>query len=390
MKKWLINKVKYSPIVYNIYYYIGTFLLKILKLFVKADDRLILFSSFGGRKFDDSPRAIYEAMLSDNRFDNVKIIWAFINPSQHNIPRGLKISTDGISYYRKALKSRIWITNSSIERGLSFIGKKTFYFDTWHGTPLKKMGEDISKENKSFRSKGSWPVDVMTAQGEYEADIFSRVFDIPRDRFKIIGLPRNDKYDNYSDNYRQSLREHLGISHNKKVILYAPTFREYDNSSNGVELLLPINFQKWKEILEPLDFQLFFRAHYEVAKSMRIKEDGFIRDMSDYPILEDLMIASDILISDYSSIFFDYSIMDKPMFYFCYDYNLYEKERGLYFDIREWLLGAENEQELLDLLSNIDNEKSIKQTIKFRNNYVTSYGNATKQSLDIIAKELDL
>ena len=123
---------------------------------------------------------------------------------------------------------------------------------------------------------------------------------------------------------------------------------------------------------------------------MKIVDNDFIRDVSKYPKLEDLMIASDILISDYSSILFDYSIMDKPMICFCYDFEKYEQERGMYFDIRDYLDHVENEDDLLSLLLSIDTDKSVDKTIKFRNRFVTEYGEATSKTLDIISKELNI
>lgn len=385
----IINFVKYSPTVYKIYYFFGTFFLKLLRLIVRPNNNIILFSSFGGRKFDDSPRVIYEQMIQDERFHGFNVVWAFQEPSKFERYKLNSIKIDGLKYYITALKARVWITNSTIERGLSFKGKNTLYFDTWHGTPLKKMGSDAQENNKSFGAKGKWLVDIFTAQGEYESDIFSKAFNIPISNFAIIGLPRNDRLAIYSHLERRSIRAELGIDENTSVIFYAPTFREYIQSSNGIKLELPIDFKKWNERLRG-KFVVLFRAHYEVAKNMKIEESDFIHDVSNYPILNDLMIASDILISDYSSIFFDYSIMDKPMLCFCYDYERYQNERGMYFDIRDWLPYAENENELLEMLENLNYDECTQKTIKFRNQYVEAYGNASKQSLDIIAKELGL
>ena len=94
MKKRLLTLVKSSNQLYNCYFWIGTFLINILRLFVSQKDNLILFSSFGGRKFDDSPRAIYEEMIKDHRFENYELVWAFDNTNKFNIPRGKKIKTD--------------------------------------------------------------------------------------------------------------------------------------------------------------------------------------------------------------------------------------------------------------------------------------------------------
>lgn len=389
MKKYLFYIVKYVKWIYSLYYYCGNFLLFILKFFIKPDDKLILFISFGGKKFDDSPKSIYDTLLHDKRFDQYKLVWAFNNPEQFIIPRGEKIKTDTISYFITALKARVWITNSSVERGLSFKGKHTFYFNTWHGTPIKKMGTDIASTNKSFVSKGKSNYDIFTAQGKFEADIFSRVFNIRRENIKIIGLPRNDIFSSYTTKYHDEIKKKLNIAWDKKVILYAPTFREYE-SNGGMErvLTIPMQIDYWRRELSD-KYVLLFRAHYEVAKSMEIKDDDFIKNMSSYPCLEDLMIVSDVLISDYSSIFFDYSIMHKPMLCFTYDYERYSKERGMYFDIREYLPTAYDEDRLIELIKQTDLHIKNPLTIKFQQRYVTEFGDASNKAIDIIAEELN-
>lgn len=391
MKIDILYVVKYIKWLYQLYYYAGSFFLNVLRLFIKPDDNMILFISFGGRKFDDSPKAIYDQMISDVRFDNYKIVWAFRNPEKFNLPKGEKVKCDTFQYFLIALKARIWITNSSVERGLSFKGRNTFCFNTWHGTPIKKMGTDINDKNLSFKSKAKWNVDYFTCQGEYEKEIYCRVFSgLKKDNAHVIGLPRNDIYANYTEEYMLKLKNKLNIPDNKRVILYAPTYREFDKTvSMGVELSLPVQFEKWRETLGD-NYIVLFRAHYEVSEKLNIKNDDFIMDMSNYPQLEDLMIVSDILISDYSSIFFDYSIMHKPMIAFCYDYNRYTSERGLYFDIRRWLPSAENEDELLKLINKDNLVDYIKKTQEFQQSYVTSYGLATNKSLDVIYKELSL
>lgn len=391
MKKYLFYIVKYVRWIYTLYFYLGSFALKVLKAFVRPDDKLILFISFGGRKFDDSPKAIYDEMIKDARYKDYRIVWAFNNPDAFDVPRGEKVQCDTFAYFKTALKARVWISNSTVERGLDFKGKHTFYFDTWHGTPIKKMGSDINASNKSFKGRGNWAVDYFTCQGEFDADVFGRVFrTVGRDKMHVIGLPRNDVYANYTKEYMLSLRKKMGIPADEKVILYAPTFREYDKTdSMEVKVSVPMQLETWRKELGE-DYVLLFRAHYEVAKGLNIKDDDFVREMSGYPQLEDLMIVSDMLISDYSSIFFDYSIMPKPMLAFCYDYDKYASERGMYFDIREWLPSVDNENDLLALIKSGNVEEQIAKTKAFQQKYVIAFGTATKQSLDVIAKELKL
>ncbi|MBN8193797.1 CDP-glycerol glycerophosphotransferase family protein [Bacillus sp. NTK074B] len=391
MKKYLMTIVKLFKPLYTIYYWIGTLALSIIKYIVKPKDNLILFISFGGKKFDDSPRVIYEAMIRDERFSDYELVWAFHNPNDFIIPRGRVIKTDSFKYYITALKARCWITNSRVERGLNFKGKNTLYFNTWHGTPIKKMGNDISNGNKSFSSKDKWNVDIMTSQSKYEADIFSRVFNIERDRFLLCGLPRNDSLADSTEAMKNKMKKKIGLPLDKKVILYAPTFREYerDDKFNCV-LVPPIDFDKWKKKIGD-DYVVLLRAHYEVAKVLNVEFDsGFIFNVSEYPVLNDLMTASDMLISDYSSIYFDYSILDRPMICYAYDYEKYVDKRGLYFDIREELLGgAITEDELLDLIRKLPYEKAMNLVRSFRSTYVQSYGNATGASLDIIFKNIE-
>lgn len=388
MKTKLVNLLKYNRTVYSIYYHIMSFAINFLKLFVKPDPNLILFNSFAGRKFDDSPKELFDYIKNDKRFKDYKLIWAFHNPQQFNVEGAEVIKADSLKYFITALKARVWITNSSVERGLNFKGKNTFYLNTWHGTPLKNMGSDIASNNTAFTSKTDNKFDAMNAQSKYEADIFSRVFRIPRDSFLEVGLPRNDRLCNYSQEEMRVIREKLDIPLNKKVIIYCPTFREYEkDENNGCVLAPPMNLKYWEEKLGD-NYVLLFRAHYEVAKVMDIEENDFVRDMTSYPSLNELMIAADVLISDYSSVFFDFSVMDKPMLHFTYDYDKYSSLRGMYFDIRDWLVGADNEEDLVNLIQNTDYVKEVKKTIGFRTKYVNYFGSATSKTVNYLLSVL--
>lgn len=386
----LINKVKYNPFIYGLYYKMGSFCLKVLRLFVRTNPKLIVFVSFGGRKYDDSPRAIYEEMLADNRCHTFEYVWGFIEPSLFDIPKGRKIRVDTPSYFVTLLKARCWVTNSGVERGLSFSGKNTFYLNTWHGTPIKLMGSDIHTGNNSFGSKSSLDaLDVFLAQGEYDIDIFSRAFKIPKEKFRLTGLPRNDTlYNNNNEEFKTKIRSRLNISTDKKVILYAPTFREYQrDSKSNVVMSIPFDIASFAYNLGP-DVVILLRAHYEVVKLLDINISTLpsVINVSDYPELNDLMLASDLLISDYSSLLFDYSIIGKPMISYSYDYELYTSSRGLYFDPRSYLPSSDNESDLLELtIAALKNPYPFEQkTMSFRKHFVNAYGSASKQCVSLI------
>ena len=386
MKQKLVNFLKYNKVAYAVYYRVMSFCMNVLKLFIKTDDKLILFNSFAGRKYDDSPKAIFEEMRKDPRFKGYRLVWAFHQPEKYDAPQ--KIKTDGLNYFKTALAARVWVTNSSVERGLNFTGKHTLYFNTWHGTPMKKMGADIDLGNTSFGAKGRNHFDVMMSQGHFETDIFSRSFGIPKEKFLEAGLPRNDILANYTEEQRQVIRSRLGIKQDQTVILYCPTFREYDkDESLGVVMAPPMDLKKWERELRE-GYVLLMRAHYEVSKVMNIEENSFVRTMTDYPDLNDLFIAADVLISDYSSVFFDYSITGKPMLHFCYDYEKYSSKRGMYFDIREKISGGATEDQVIELIKSLDLTEESQKTVSFRDEFVNFYGSAAKAAVDCIARGL--
>ena len=391
MKGKLLQFVKYTRIIYTLYFYLGSWTLSLLKLLIHSDKHTIIFSSFGGKKFDDSPKCIYDAILKDNRFNGYRLIWAFQEPDKYTLPRGTKVKIDTFNYFKTLLKAGIWITNSSLTRGLYIKGTDTFSINTWHGTPIKHMGSD-TEGTKSFRIKKSVQDNVKLCQSHYELDIFSRVFNTPKEIFHLTGLPRNDELSlPHSEEWKNTIKEKLGIKAEKKVILYAPTFRDYEKNAVGtITACPPIQFDKWKEALGDR-YVLLVRMHYEVTKIMDVPCNGFSFNVSNYPNLNELILISDMLISDYSSIFFDYSITGKPMLCFAYDYEKYSTLRGMYFDIRKELdmeHCCNTEEQIIAEIQHIDMDKKSYITKRFRDKYVEAYGTATRQTLNIIADHI--
>ena len=382
MKKKIINLLKTNQFIYNIYSTIMDICFDILKIFIKVQDNIILINSFGGKKYDDSPRVIFEYMKTQEKYKRYKIYWAFHNPDEFEVEGAEKIKTDTLKYFITALKAKYWITNSAIERGLKFKNKKTICINTWHGTPIKHIGKDENNCLIKFKASKS---NIVFAQSDYDIKIYSRIFDLPREKFALVGLPRNDELFNVSDDEIIEIRNKLNIPQNKKVILYAPTFREYNRDKNGCILMPPIDLGKWKEKLSK-EYVVLFRAHYEINKVLGIEDNGFIYNVSDYSNLNELMKISDILISDYSSIIFDYSILERPIYSYAYDYDEYLEKRGMYIDIKKELPNGIciTEDELLDDILKCDFEEQRIKTKKLKEVYVQNDGNARKYIDQII------
>lgn len=386
MKILIMNLVKQYPLLRKIYRTCGNTFFRFIGLFIKIDPKLILMNSFGGKKYDDSPKELYEMMKRDPRFASYHFVWAFHEPEKFLIDGAEIIKTDNLHYFTTAMKAKCWITNSGIGRGLSFKKKETLYINTWHGTPLKLMGQDSPGAKPGVK----YGYDLQCAQSEFEAKVFHKAFNIPYENFLVRGLPRNDILAHVDDMQRTLMKRKLELPENKKILLYAPTFREYErDESHNCVIRPPVDFSKWKQQLGE-NYVILLRLHYEVKEMLTSEIDGeFVIDVSDYPTLNDLMIASDALITDYSSIMFDYSILDRPIFIFAYDYETYKKKRGMYFDIREELTGGTiNEDELIKLIKECNVEENVNKVRCFRDKYVTEYGHATKATVDAIHRLL--
>ena len=379
MKEKLIQLVKDSKFIYNCYYYVMNVVVKCIKLFVRPDGNLILFVSYGGRYFNDSPKCLYDRMKNDERFADNTLVWAFRTPSSFpDVEKKIKI--DSFKYFVTALKARCWITNVHIERGLDFKGKNTYYFNTAH-TNIPKLSEGGASGDKTFKTNAESKCDFFCVQSEFEENLFKSSAKI----VKAVGFPKNDILANYSSEYQLELRKKLGIPDGKKVILYAPTFREGYLKDRDVE----VDFKKWEAVLGD-QYMVWFRAHPVFACKVKVdKDSSFVVDMSAYTNNNDLMIAADILISDYSGILTEFGIQEKPMFCYAYDYDDYVATRGLYFDVREDLPGGYmKEDELLDYIKNGDRQEIMKKVETFRNKYIQVFGHATDTCLDIIYKNI--
>lgn len=384
IKARLKELLKRNRFLYKVYYYIMSGGVNFLKLFLKTDERLILFVSFGGRRCADSPRAIYDYMLADSRFEGYKLVWGVINTKDYPEIKN-KIKIDTLEYFKTALKARCWVTNVLIERSLSFKGINTFYLYTGHGSPIKKVGCDF-KSNRRFTKLAKNNYDASLAQSSLEKEVRGRVMGLSDENVIMSGTPANDILATYSEEYRNKIRHELGIPDEKKAVLYAPTFREYNVA--GKFETGNVDFKKWHNSLGD-DYVILYRAHPITTSSEDLKTNWFI-DVTDYNSIEPLMIASDYLVSDYSGLIADYSILHNPIFLWLYDYEQYEKARGLYFDLREALPYSVGEDKLLAMIKGGYNEEQKKQLIAFQKEYAPVYGSGTENAVELICKRIGI
>ena len=353
-------------------------------LFVKRDDHLVLINSFAGKKYNDSPRILFESMRDDPRFAQLKFVWAFEHPEQFDIKGADTIKIDTWKYFVTALKAGIWISSVNIERGLFFKKKGTFYINTWHGAGTKTIGNAIP--HRKFYDYSN--VDLMLVQSSFEEEIFLRDFNCRPEALRKIGFPRNDELFHITDEETRKYRELFGIPDGKKVILYAPTWRDSDDGGLSYKVAPPIDMDKWRSRLSE-DYVMLFRMH-PFTTIFDMKYDDFARNTSSYDNLNHVLAITDVLITDYSTIIYDSAVAHIPFICFGFDYEKYREHRGFYFDLNERYPGGvlHTEDEVMEridaVMRGVDKEKYE----AFRNKYVEAGGDATAQILDELAAHL--
>lgn len=372
--------LKHNLAMQRAYKLLGSWAFRFVGLFQKTDEQLVLLSGHG-RKFGDSPRVLFEAMRSDPRAKNLRYVWALEPGDATQIDGAQVVLADTPAYFLTALRARYWITCVNIERGLQFKKQGTTYLNTWHGTPMKTIGNAAGgRKDYDFSH-----IDYFCAAGEFEREIYLRDFGVRPESILMSGLPRNDELYHVTPERVELARERLRVPAGKKVILYAPTWRDSLDSGVSYEIKPPIDMKNWEAALGD-EAIVFVRAHAYANKLMDIEYNDFVRDATDYPVMNDLLIAADILISDYSATIFDYAILERPIFCFAYDLDDYKKARGLYLDPDEVLPSGvvRDEEALLGAIRSIDYEAACADARALKHKYLTHGGHATGMCLDAL------
>ncbi|EHJ09166.1 bifunctional glycosyltransferase family 2 protein/CDP-glycerol:glycerophosphate glycerophosphotransferase [Staphylococcus simiae] len=316
----------------------------------KVKPKTIVFESFGGKNYSDSPKYIYEYMYQ--YYPNYNYVWAFKNPDNHVIPGNAKKVKRGSSeYYQAYSEASHWVANSRLPLYLNKKDNQT-YIQTWHGTPLKRLANDMKvvrmpgttthKYKRNFnRETSRW--DYLVSPNRYSTEIFKSAFWMDEDRILEIGYPRNDVLVNKANDkeYIEEIRTNLNIPKDKKVIMYAPTWRDDEFLGKGKYLFeLKIDLENLQQELGD-DYVVLLRMHYLISNALDLAGyENFAIDVSNYSDISELYLISDCLITDYSSVMFDFGILKRPQFFFAYDIDKYDKGlRGFYMDYMKDLPG---------------------------------------------------
>jgi len=372
------------------------FLRIVLRIFyiVPINERKIVLASYEGKQYACSPKYIFEYMM--RHYGNTFIyIWAlnehhFLPDEYRNIQTVKYLS---FGYLFHAFTAGYIIYNSAVKPYLPF-RKSQIIVNTWHGGgAYKTVFVDAPAYKKNIismnvaRKKTSMMVKYVISSCEKFTTVSSKVWAIPVAKFLPIGMPRNDILFNIPNSVRRKVKDYFNLD-DKKIVLYAPTYRGNYRNTDAMDFSLEVPFlQKSLKNKFENDFLVLYRSHiYNKDKSGMNKN---IVSASDYPDMQELLCATDILITDYSSCIWDFSFTFKPCFIYAPDLKKYQNEQGFYTPIEDWPFPlAETNEQLMENILNFD-EEEYKQAVKRHHLDLGSYesGTACEQFCKLIINE---
>ncbi|WP_283138622.1 bifunctional glycosyltransferase/CDP-glycerol:glycerophosphate glycerophosphotransferase [Rhizohabitans arisaemae] len=298
---------------------------------------VVVFESYEGAQYSCSPRAVFEEIRS--RGEGLESVWV-TKDGQFAPPDGARTVLMGTREYYETLAHARYVVGNYGQQPWFVKREGQMYVQTWHGTPLKRLGFDLREMPYKRTEKLDWMErevprwDLLVSPNPFTTPIMRSAF---RYEGEIVeyGYPRNDVFFHPSREERErSVRRRLGIPEGKRVILYAPTWRDDAHIAVGKRLFnLELDVERVQAALGR-DHVLLLRTHYLITDRRYEEYPDFVIDVGLYPDIADLYLVADVLVTDYSSAMFDYANTGRPIVYFAYDLERYRDEvRGFYFDL---------------------------------------------------------
>lgn len=371
-------------------------ILHVFYIFPIKKNRL-MFMSFEAGKYACNPRRISE-YLAKNYPGEFEIIWAFKDNTDKEwlkdwgVTRTVRYGS--ASFYKAALTSRVYIYNMRIPAMIPFRKKQTTIGTGHGGGAYKKLlldNPNIRGTERKIQKLSASHTDILVSSCKYYTKYVVRgAFDHKGECIEC-GMPRNDELVNNQDNHMADyIRKYYDIPRENKIILYAPTYRKgRRNEATDYNLDVKGIVEAAKERFGG-EWTILYRMHYFIKK--RLPDDlrgQHIIDVTDYGDMQDLLLASDILITDYSSSVWDYSLLGRPCFLYTTDLDEYLEKQGFYVDVRDWPFPlAKNNKLLTENIRHFD-EEEYKKGIENHHTVLGSFdkGTATKTLSERIHKE---
>lgn len=356
----------------------------------------IFFSSYEGKQFSCCPKSIFEKLCNDPEFSNFKFVWELNDSNKHSLIKHSSVKFvkhNSFRYFHGILTSKFIVTNTGIAARIP-LRKSQININTWHGGgAYKRVGHAINSDISGDLKE----LNIASAQTTYflsSSEIFTNVMidsiRLPKERFVPIGMPRNDIF--FDTESCTKIRAHIlkkyNLDNDDFLILYAPTYRgAVGENSYELDLSPLYNLREALEKKNGRKAVLMIRMHY-YSDSDEQNENAI--SVSDYPDMQELLAAVDMLVTDYSSSMWDFALSGKPCILYTPDLKRYDLDRGFYTSPSEWPgILCETEKDLIEAINSFDKEKYEQKLIDyFIEMQSFDKGNATEKVLELIKKEM--
>lgn len=341
----------------------------IFNLFPVKRNKIFLFSYYGSQ-YGCNPKYITEYILENYPVGTFDLVWAFNQLDSKQGVNGVRIvKTMSLKYFFELCTSKIIITNFRTT-DLFVKRKNQYYIQTWHSSlrlkQIEKDAEDSLPEHYvQMAQKDSLKCDLLLSGSRFGTEIFKRSFWYEGEIFEH-GIPRNDLLFQSNSHKRDEIKQRLKIPYESKVLLYAPTFRKGNN--------LGVYDLDYFKIVEKLtakfggEWIVLVKLHpHLLSESRKLIYGENVIDVTSYHDIQELLLITDTLISDYSSLIFDFSITKRPCFLYVPDVIEYtSKDRKLYFDLMDLpFISAKSNGDLIRKIEDFQHEEYMEGLSKF-------------------------
>lgn len=329
----------------------------------------IFFESYYGSQYGCNPKYISEWITNHTSGNEFDVVWCLNNPI--DITGVRVVRNRSLRYFYELATAKVIVTN--FRTTIDFKKRMDqYYIQTWHSSlRLKQIEKDVeeslSKQYIHMAKMDSPKIDLLLSGCQVSTEIFNRAFWYKGEIFEA-GSPRNDLFFMNNVALLEKIKNNLGISLETKIVLYAPTFRKnprldyYQLDFGNLTTDLNERFDgEWVCLVKLHPHLMNF--------SKQLTEGANVLDVTDYPDIQELLYISDVLISDYSSLMFDYALTKRPCFLYMSDYKEYTShDRGLYFDLLSLpFISVFNQQELSQEIHQFNQENYEQEVVRFLN-----------------------
>lgn len=358
----LKNVIKNSPFLGALYSGMLGICIFCLRHMIRVNDKQIMFASYSGRQISDTPLAAYQILKADPEFKDYHFIWAVNQPGDFpGFEDVEQVKMDSMGYFIQLLKSKYWISNASIERLIPFKHPNNIYIQFWHGVPLKTLGHsEPDLPNLVQRWYDHVELDYLFVYSSYDAEKLHELFP----QTKVV-VERGQLRKWLSDQVQPDLALKAELGSDKPFLLYVPTYR------NNQQTEAFLNSGELTDLMR--DYQVIYRGHYF---SEPTDLTGLI-DGNQFDLYQ-LFAVADLLITDYSSVMFDFAYWQKPIYLYAPDLEDYQATRGFFLnpkalglpvvesfnDLKKILTASEPMDDVLQALETTYDPHDVNQTIE--------------------------